>query len=219
MCFAVFFKMTKVVFQIVYGSWRLSKLKKPIITIFGGARLKAIDPYFQQATRMAQRFVDKNISVLTGGGPGIMEAANCGAIITNGGKAVSVGIGVKDLGEGKNECVQEYFELDYFFARKYLLTRFSMGFVIFPGGFGTLDELSEILTLIQTDKLTRLPIVLIGVEYWQDFMVWLKREALSHGLIGEKDLELFVVTDSLDEAFCIICDECEGFSKKEEKSE
>ena len=154
--------------------------------------------------------VEDDISVLTGGGPGIMEAASCGAVPTKG-TGRSMGIGVKDLGEGKNPCVQEYFILNYFFARKWLLTHYSKAFVVFPGGFGTLDELAEILTLIQTKQLARAPIILIGKEYWAHFMIWVKGEALKHGTVVQEDINLFSVTDNLEEAFCIAKGACEPF--------
>lgn len=195
--------------QLMYGIWRLSRLEKPIVSIFGSARLAKKDWYFLQAHTLASRLVEENISVVTGGGPGIMEAANCGAVPHHGGKGVSIGIGVRDLGEGgANPCVQEYFELNYFFARKWLLTRFSRTFVVFPGGFGTLDELSEVLTLIQTKKIARNPIILVGKEYWEPFMVWVRNEALVHKMISKDDLLLFIVTDDIEEVFRRVRDEC-----------
>ena len=208
MCVSVFWSFFKVSFQVLYGGWRVSRLSKPIVSIFGSARLKLSDPYSQQAHKLAKKYVDTDISVLTGGGPGIMEAASCGAVPQNGGKGISMGIGVKDLGEGRNPCVQEYFELDHFYARKWLLTRYSVAFVVFPGGFGTLDELTEVLTLIQTRKLHRVPIVLIGSEYWASFMEWARGEALKHGTISKENLQLFTVTDDLEVAYSLICDEC-----------
>ncbi len=155
-------------------------------------------------------FVAKDISVLTGGGGGIMEAANCGVFYSEtGGKGRTMGIGVRDLvEEGPNHCVHEYFELEYFFARKWLLTHYSIAFVIFPGGFGTIDELSEVLTLIQTNKLKRVPIVLIGKEFWDPFMNWVINEALKHGTVSQKDVDLLIVTDDLDQAFSIIANAC-----------
>ena len=208
LCSTLFFRLMRVFFQLLYGAWRVSKLHKPIVSIFGGARLKQTDVYFHQAHELAQRLISENISVLTGGGPGIMEAVSCGAIAAKNKHATSMGISVKDLGEGKNKCVQEYFELNYFFARKWLLTRYSVAFVVFPGGFGTMDELSEVLTLMQTKRLKRVPIVLIGTEYWEYFMKWITDEALKHGTISKDDLQLFIVTDDLFEAFCLIRDEC-----------
>lgn len=205
----LFFRLIRVFFQMIYGAWRISKLPQPIISIFGGSRLSLDNPYAIQAHDLANRFVGRDISVLTGGGPGIMQAANCGAVNRNKlGTKRSIGIGVRDLGEEKNKCVEEYFELDYFFARKWLLTRYSVGVVVFPGGFGTLDELSELLTLIQMKRIDRIPIVLIGVDYWDDFMAWVRKEAFKHGLIEKEHLELFTLTDSIDEAFDLMNAAC-----------
>lgn len=209
MCSKLSWKLFKVHMQMLYGAWKVSKLPKPIVSIFGGARLSQKDTYAVQASELANMFVENNISVLTGGGPGIMEAANCGAIKQNGGKGKSMGIGVKELGEGKNPCVQEYIALDYFFARKWLLTRFSLGFVVFPGGFGTMDELAEVLTLIQTKKMAPLPIILIGTDYWDTFLKWVTDDAIKHGLIEKEHLELFTITDDLHQAMCLIRDTCE----------
>ncbi len=208
LCFSLGFKLIRVFFQLVYGAWKVSKLPYPIVSIFGGSRLPQYDVYAKQADQVGQWLVEHDISVLTGGGPGIMEAASCGAIRTNGGKGKSMGIGVRDLGEGKNPCVEEYFQLDYFFARKWLLTRYSVGFIVFPGGFGTMDELSEVLTLIQTKKMKWVPIVLIGKEYWTPFMKWVTDEALKHGLVKKEHVALFTLTDDPYEAFCLIRDEC-----------
>lgn len=209
MCAGIFYRQFKVVLQVVYGSWRLSKMQKPFVTIFGGARLSQESSYAQKANQLAQKLVDHDISVLTGGGPGVMHAANCGAVKPrNNGKGRSIGIGVKDLGEGQNPCVQEYFELRYFFARKVLLTRFSVAFIIFPGGFGTMDELSEVITLIMTNKSPKVPVVLVGVDYWKHFISWLDN-AVEHELIEKKTLELFTVTDDLEKVFSMVRDECD----------
>lgn len=195
--------------QLLYGAWHASRLGQPIISIFGSARLLSTDLYFRKAHQLAEMFVKADISVLTGGGGGIMEGASCGAILTKPTRAMSIGISVTDLKEGKNPCVHEYLVLRYFFARKWLLTRYSTGFVFFPGGFGTLDELAEVLTLIQTNKLKKVPIVLIGKEYWGPFMKWLMQEALVHGTVDQNDLMLFTLTDDLNEAFCLVRDQCQ----------
>jgi len=211
----LFFKLMRVWMQLLYGAWRVSSLPQPIVSIFGGSRLPQDNIYATQAVQIAQWLVEHNISVLTGGGRGIMEAASYGAIYNNGGKGRSIGIGVKDLGENiRNPYVKEYFMLDYFFARKWLLTRYSVSFVAFPGGFGTLDEITEILTLMQTKQMKKMPIILVGIEFWGPLMIWLKTECLKHGTISEKDLELFTVTDDLEEVFCIVRDECELQTKK-----
>lgn len=206
-------------FQVVYGVWKLSALSKPRITIFGGGRLDQKTKYTQQAFDLAERFVENGVTVLTGGGAGVMHAANCGALSKTKGKkhVKSVGIGVKELGEGQNPCVQEYFELEYFFARKWLLTRYSVAFIIFPGGFGTLDELAEVITLVQTKKLPRVPIILFSKSYWKDFMEWIHFSAIEKGLIKKEHLELFTVTDDLDEVFDIIHEFCECMMTQKKK--
>ncbi|MCA9770302.1 TIGR00730 family Rossman fold protein [Candidatus Dependentiae bacterium] len=205
----LFFSHLHVFFQLMYGAWKILNIPKPMVSIFGGSRLNQDDPYAVKAHEFAQRLVNADISVVTGGGPGVMEAASCGAMVKQTGKkARSVGISVKDLNEGRNPCVQDYIELNYFFARKWLLTHYSAAFIVFPGGFGTLDELAEVLTLIQTKEISRVPIFLIGVEYWDDFMVWVKKEALEHGLIDKEDLNLFTLTDDLEKAFCSVRNKC-----------
>ena len=216
--FSVFWRLVCVNIQLLYGVWKLTRVPRPRVTIFGGSRMPQEDPYSQQAHKLGHKLVQHDISIVTGGGPGIMEAASCGAIAV-GKKGMSLGIGVKELGEGKNPCVQEYLELDYFFARKWLLTRYSIAFVVFPGGFGTLDELGEILTLIHTNRLPQVPIVLIGSEYWYLFMQWLTHEALKHGLVTSDDLKLFVVTDDIDYAFTIIYDSCKKMSAELSKKD
>lgn len=209
--FILFFHLFRTVFQMVYGAWRISKLHEPIITIFGSSRMQSTTPYAQKAQELGQRFIDAGISILTGGGPGIMEAAVCHT--KYGGKARSIGIGVRGVEERPNMCATEYFELEYFFARKWLLTEFSSGFVIFPGGFGTLDEMAGVLTLIQTKKLKKVPMVLIGKEYWDPFVQWITTEALKHGAVLPEELEYFYVTDSLDDAFCFVQSKCKIVKK------
>lgn len=205
--FILFFHLFHTVVQMVYGAWRISKLHMPIITIFGSARMDSSGYYAQKAMELGQRFINADISILTGGGPGIMEAASC--LIKYDGKARSIGIGVRNLEPRPRNCATEYFELEYFFARKWLLTEFSSAFVIFPGGFGTLDEMAGVLTLIQTKKLKRVPMVLIGKEYWDPFVQWITKEALAHGAILPEELEYFYVTDNLDDAFCFVQGKCE----------
>lgn len=201
-------KLIHVFGQMIYGVWRISKIQQPIVTIFGGARFPAGDFYFKQAHQVAQQLINENISVLTGGGPGIMQAASCDILDNATGKGTIMGIGVRDLRDEPNRCAQEYFELDYFFARKWLLITYSRAFVIFPGGYGTLDELFELLTLMQTKKFAPAPVVLIGTEYWHGFMEWFKKEAVKHGLISANELDMFTITDDLHKAYCIARDSC-----------
>jgi uncharacterized protein (TIGR00730 family) len=195
----------KVFIQLLWGIWKLSRLKHAPVTIFGGSHLLSDNYYMKQAHTLAHKLMESDIPVLTGGGPGIMEAANCGAVgNAHYGQAVikSVGISVKDLKtqEAFNKCAQMHIIMENFFARKWLLVNYSIGFAIFPGGFGTLDELSELLTLIQYKQRKPAPIVLIGIEYWQPFIDWMDHSALIMGLISQKDRALFKLTDSIEEA-------------------
>lgn len=209
MCCSLAWKFFHVFLQLIYGVWHVSKLSHPIISIFGSAKVAQTDKYAQEANQLAVWLGQEGISVLTGGGPGIMEAANCGVIkAKKKGSVQSIGIGVSGLNEPKNVCVEEYFELDYFFARKWLLTQYSSGFIVFPGGFGTLDELSEVLTLIQTKQMKQVPIVLVGKDYWRPFMQWVTDEAAPHGLIKPEQVTLFSVTDDIYKAFCFVRGKC-----------
>ena len=210
LCIKLIYKFLRVFLQIIFGVWKVSKLPNPIISIFGSAKMPQKDMYAHQANQIATWLVEGGMSVVTGGGPGIMEAANCGAVKTKKKEVVrSIGIGVRGLNEPKNICVEEYFELDYFFARKWLLTQYSVGFIVFPGGFGTLDELSEVLTLIQTRQMKKVPIVLVGTEYWSPFMKWVTEEALIHKLVKPEHVKLFSVTDDPYKAYCFVRGECE----------
>lgn len=202
-------RMLHVYWQILCGAWRVSALQQPVVSVFGSSHVRQDDNYAQQAMQLAHRFSEAGISVLTGGGPGIMEAVSCAIMPPyTPGKGKTIGIGVRDLGERYNPCAHEYIELDYFFARKWLLTRFSVAIVVFPGGFGTLDELFELLTLIQTKKGAQVPVVLVGKEYWQELLAWLTGELLRREFIQERDLEIFTVTDDLEAVFCLVRNEC-----------
>lgn len=203
----LFFQLLHAVWQMVYGAWKISKLEGSIVTIFGSSRIKSESSYAKKAQELGQKFADAHINVLTGGGPGIMEASSCN--ITYKGKAKSIGIGVTGIDDRPAKCMSDYFELKYFFARKWLLTEFSLGFVIFPGGFGTLDEMTGVLTQMQTKTLKRVPVVLIGKEYWHSFVTWIETEALKHGAILKEEIAYFYVTDDVEEAFCWVLSKCE----------
>ncbi len=212
--FAHYFKES---FYIAYGVWKLTRLPRPRVTVFGGSKIRLDHPYALQAMRLSQKLVDSNISVLTGGGPGIMQAANCGAAesenVVSG--AGSMGVGVRGLDEDLiNQCCKELVFMNYFFSRKWLLTNYSEAYVIFPGGFGTLDELSEVSTLIQTKKLIEEPIVLIGKDFWAPLLQWVNDSALKEGLLKEKDKNLITITDDIDEAFRIVKARCEASMKE-----
>lgn len=206
-----FFKLT---LQLVWGAWKIGKLPQPIISIFGGARLASESNYVALARQMARMLVKNNISVITGGGPGIMEAASAGAVEEKSGETRTMGIGVVGLKgeEGFNPYVKNSVMLDYFFARKYLLIYYSVAFIFFPGGYGTLDELFELLTLIQTGKVPEAPIILIGTEYWKFFFEWLK-SAEAQKEISLVDYQFIILTDDLDHALSLVIEHCKKHNK------
>jgi uncharacterized protein (TIGR00730 family) len=168
------------------------------ITIFGSARFSESHPMYGHARDLAKRLAEAGFAIITGGGPGIMEAANRGAKDANG---LSIGCNIELPFEQKiNPYVQVAVNFRYFFVRKMMLIKYSEGFVMFPGGFGTLDEMSEALTLVQTEKLGLFPVILFGSAYWKGLIDWLRDTVLVEGAISAHDLELFKVTDSTEEA-------------------
>lgn len=189
----------KIMSEFVEGYETLGRIG-PCISIFGSARLNNDHPYYQKAVETAELINEAGFGVITGGGPGIMEAANKGAK-HKGGPSVGLCISLP-FEEKPNDYVDIPYALkfDYFFARKVMFVKYAQGFIVFPGGFGTLDELFEALTLIQTKKIKQFPIVLIGVSYWQGLIDWLKNSMLERGMISEKDLALFYLTDEPKEA-------------------
>ncbi len=202
------YELFKVFLQTMHAFWRFTKLHEPMVTIFGGALVAGESEFNKKAFELAHKLMHANITVLTGGGAGIMHAASCGAVPHEKGEIRSVGIGVTKFSERRNECVQEYIELSYFFTRKLLLIRFSSAFIVFPGGLGTLDELTEILQLFDAHELGRVPIVLVGVEYWDYFMKWVKQSSEKDGLISKDEMELFIITDDIETVFSLVRDEC-----------
>lgn len=204
----VYIRITHSYFQMLYGYWKISRLPEPVVSIFGSSRVTQEDTYALKAAELAGMLVANNISVLTGGGPGIMQAVNCAAFVTKNKPVQSIGIGVTELGETPNKCVNTFLQMRYFFARKWLLTRHSVGFVVFPGGFGTLDEFAEILTLMQTKRMPRYPLILVGVEYWTPLINWLNVEAIKHGTVIPDELNLFIVSDDLKTILCTLQQQC-----------
>ena len=169
----------------------------PCVTIFGSARFGESHPYYAVAREAGRRVSAMGFTVMTGGGPGIMEAANRGARDHGG---LSVGCNIElPLEQGPNPYLDEWITCHYFFVRKVLLFKYSYAFVVMPGGLGTLDELTEALTLIQTKKIRNFPVVLVGTRYWQPFLDLLQ-EMIREGAISAHDLDLLKVTDDLDEA-------------------
>jgi hypothetical protein len=169
----------------------------PCVTVFGSARFGESHPYYATAREVGRRVSQLGFTVMTGGGPGMMEAANRGARDV-GGRSVGCNIELP-FEQSPNPYLDRWITCHYFFVRKVLLFKYSYAFVVLPGGLGTLDELCEALTLIQTRKIRNFPVVLVGTEYWQPFIALL-REMMTLGAVGENDLDLFKVTDDLDEA-------------------
>ena len=176
----------------------------PCVAIFGSARTKPEDKYYKAAQEIASKLTHRGFGIITGGGPGIMEAGNKGAAATGG---ASVGLCINLPHEqGSNIYIDpdKLVSYDYFFVRKTIFMKFAQGFIAMPGGFGTLDELSEALTLIQTDKMVSFPVVLYGREYWQGLLDWFRSTLLESKMICADDLEIFHVVDTPDEAVDII---------------
>jgi uncharacterized protein (TIGR00730 family) len=170
----------------------------PAVTIFGSARVSTDDPWYRAAEETGRRFVEEGFAVITGGGPGIMEAANKGAAEADG---QSVGCNIElPFEQGMNPWVRTAVNFRYFFVRKTMFVKYAAGFLIFPGGFGTLDELFEALTLIQTHKVRHFPVVLLGRDYWRGMVGWITDVMAAEGKISPEDLNLLCITDSPAEA-------------------
>jgi uncharacterized protein (TIGR00730 family) len=186
--------------EFVEGFGALAELG-PAISVFGSARTKRDSIEWQHGERIGRLLAEAGYAVITGGGPGVMAAANKGAREAGG---VSVGLGIElPFEQGLNEWVDLEVNFRYFFARKTMFVKYANGFIVLPGGFGTFDELFEALTLVQTRKVTRFPIVLLGVDYWSGLLEWLRETVLAHGALGAADLDLLQLTDSPQEAVAI----------------
>jgi uncharacterized protein (TIGR00730 family) len=176
----------------------VDKIVQPAVTIFGSARIREDSPVYAEARATGRRFAELGWAVVTGGGPGVMEAANRGA---REGGGLSVGFNIQLPHEqSSNPYVDISVTFRHFYARKTMFVKAAEGFVVFPGGFGTADELFEALTLIQTGKVLHFPVVLYGSDYWGELIAWIKGEVLADGMISPDDLDLLFVTDNLDEA-------------------
>ncbi len=180
------------------GFEAVDRIDRPAVTIFGSARIREDDPSYANAREVARRFADRGWAVVTGGGPGVMEAANRGA---KEGGGLSVGFNIELPHEQRgNPYVDLAHTFRHFYARKTMFVKAAEGFVVFPGGFGTADELFEALTLIQTGKVFHFPVVLFGSDYWEELLDWIRGELLPDRMISPEDLDLLFVTDDADEA-------------------
>ncbi len=195
----------KVMSEFVEGMEKLAKIG-PCVSIFGSARTKSSHAYYKTAENIAFHLVQHGYGVITGGGPGIMEAGNKGAHRA-GGKSVGLNIFLPFEQQGNGYIdADKLITFDYFFVRKVMFVKYSQGFIVMPGGFGTLDELSEALTLIQTKKIGRFPIVLVGKKFWQGWLKWVKEVLVEEGMISKTDLNLFNIVDTPEEAVKVIDD-------------
>lgn len=187
--------------EFVEGFGALAELG-PAVSVFGSARTRAGDPAYAMGVEVGRLLAEAGYAVITGGGPGAMEAANKGALLGGG---TSVGLGIElPFETGLNEYVDLGVNFRYFFARKTMFLKYSHGFIVLPGGFGTLDELFEAVTLAQTRKVTQFPVVLMGTGYWEGLMGWLRDTALAAGMIGEDDIERLLLTDDPGEAVAAV---------------
>ncbi len=195
--------MFKVIAEFVDGFETMNRMG-PCVSIFGSARTKPDNEYYRLAVEAARHLTESGFGVITGGGPGIMEAGNKGAALYGG---LSVGLNIDlPFEQSHNQYIDPDKNLNhrYFFVRKVMFVKYAQAFIVLPGGFGTLDELFEVLTLIQTRKITRVPVILMGVRFWSGLLDWIKGTMLAEGNIGENDLKLLPLTDDPAEAVRII---------------
>jgi uncharacterized protein (TIGR00730 family) len=202
-------RVLRITSEFVHGFDSLADIDAAV-TVFGSARVAEGHPYYQAARTCASKLVREGFAIITGGGPGLMEAANRGAKEAGG---VSIGCNIELPHEQAiNDYVDIAINFRYFFVRKTMFAKYASGFLIFPGGFGTMDELFESLTLIQTEKLARFPIVLFGKSYWKGLFDWMRTTVMAEGMIAPDDLDLYVITDDVDEACRVFVELFENFN-------
>lgn len=194
-------RIFKILAEFVEGFEKLSGID-PAVTVFGSARVKESDKHYLLAMEIGKKLAAEGITVVTGGGPGVMEAANRGAHEVGG---LSVGLNIQLPFEQKpNPYVKKNITFDYFFVRKVMLVKYANAFIILPGGFGTMDELFEAVTLIQTGKILPFPMILVDSEYWGGLIDWIKKTMLDRGYIAKPDINYLQVVDTADEVITIV---------------
>ncbi|HEY3576219.1 MAG TPA: TIGR00730 family Rossman fold protein [Arthrobacter sp.] len=187
--------------EFVEGFGALSDLGQAV-SVFGSARTKPGSAYYDMGVEVGRKLAEAGVAVITGGGPGSMEAANRGAVEGNG---VSVGLGIElPFEQGLNQWVDLGINFRYFFARKTMFVKYAQGFIVLPGGLGTLDELFEAMVLVQTQKVTSFPIVLLGAAFWGPMIEWIKGTLVAEGMVSAKDLDLIQVVDTPEEAVNLV---------------
>src|SRR3990167_2035540 len=191
-------QLIKEFLNLFHGIRLIKKLPRSPVTIFGSAALTEKSIYMKQAHELAHKFVEKRIPTLTGGGSGIMEAAQRGASHLE--VSVISTIGIKIPGVKQYDCCGiKHITMNSIFTRKWLLINYSVGFVVFPGGFGTVNEFTEVITLIQLGILKKVPVILVGNEYWKNFIAWLEECSIKEGIIKPESLKLFIIVDNIEE--------------------
>ena len=204
-------RIFRIMAEFVEGYETLNAIH-PAVTFFGSARILSSDPEYLKAEQIARKLSDQGFSVVSGGGGGIMEAANKGAFA---GEGQSIGVNIELPKEQQPNKYQDIsLDFRYFFVRKVMFVKYASAYVVLPGGFGTLDELSEILTLVQTGKTPLLPIILVGTEYWQGLLDWFKDQLAANHLIDPADLDLLTLTDDVDEVVSIITKHCASHQER-----
>ncbi len=200
-------RIFRIMAEFVEGFDTLEKTKNAV-TVWGSARVKENDEWYKKAVETGKILAEKGYTVITGGGPGIMEAANRGASLANGD---SIGINIELPHEQKpNPYIKTLISCRYFFTRKVMFVKYAKGFIIFPGGFGTLDEFTETITLIQTERIHKFPVVLVGSDYWKGLAEWIEKNALGRNYIDSEDMKIFCIVDEPEDTVRCI----EEFYKK-----
>ncbi|MCB2180656.1 MAG: TIGR00730 family Rossman fold protein [Desulfobulbaceae bacterium] len=190
-------RLFRIMSEFVDGFDSLAAVNRPVVSIFGSARTKEDNPFYKLAVEVSRRLAEAGYAVMTGGGPGIMEAGNRGAAEVG---APSIGLNITlPFEQEGNKYANLPLHFKYFFVRKVMLVKYAMAFVAMPGGFGTLDELFEAVTLIQTRRIKPFPIVLVGSDYWGGMIDWIRKSMVAAGNINEEDLDIFQIMDSADE--------------------
>lgn len=190
-------RLFRIMSEFVDGFDTLSSVQKPAVSFFGSARVRPEDHYYKLTDRIANELAEAGYAIITGGGPGIMAAANKGAAVAEG---VSIGLNINlPFEQEPNPFSNMPLDFKYFFVRKVMFIKYAMAFICLPGGFGTLDELFEALTLMQTQRIKSFPVVLVGTEFWSGLVDWIKEQQVKSGYVGKEDMFLFTLMDDPDE--------------------
>ncbi|MCL9683376.1 TIGR00730 family Rossman fold protein [Legionella maioricensis] len=221
-------RMFRIFYQNIKASYQITKMPVPIVAILGASMAKQEESYVQDARLLARKLVEQKVSIVTGGGTGIMEAANQGALEANSLEKRSFGIAVGAFNLKNNPFLADTINVDYYLVRKVILLNYASGYIFFPGGFGTLDELFEIITMLKSKQVElyrinenelpkQLPIILLGKEFWQPLLDWIINFPLKNNLICDEDIEMLHITDDLDEVVQIIKERCFSVEMKRQK--